>query len=46
MEAWRAANKQHQHGAHKYSLAQFGLDARTVDNALMFYRQRFNIPYE
>ena len=46
MHAWLDSNKQHQHGAHKYSLNDFGLDADTVDERLMFYRQRFSIPYE
>jgi hypothetical protein len=46
MQAWTDGNKQHQHGAHKYSLADFGLDKKDVDQRLMFYRQRFNIPYE
>ncbi len=46
MQAWLDRNKQHKHGAHKYSLADFGLDTQDVDRRLMFYRERFNIPYE
>lgn len=46
MQLWREANTQHKHGAHKYALADFGLEANSVDDALMFYRERFNIPYE
>jgi len=46
MQTWLDSNRQHRHGAHKYSLADFGLDAQEVDRRLMFYRQRFNIPYE
>ncbi|MBT7721181.1 MAG: sulfotransferase [Halieaceae bacterium] len=46
MRAWLAENQQHKHGAHKYSLDQFGLNADTVDKTLMFYRERFDIPYE
>ena len=46
MQSWQDGNKQHQHGAHKYNLSDFGLDAQEVDERLMFYRQRFNIPYE
>ncbi len=46
MQAWLDRNGQHKHGAHKYSLADFGLNAQDVDRRLMFYRQRFNIPYE
>ena len=46
MRAWLAENRQYKHGAHKYSLEQFGLDASTVGERLMFYRERFDIPYE
>jgi hypothetical protein len=46
MQDWIDKNKQHQHGAHKYSLADFGLDTSDVDRRLMFYRERYNIPYE
>jgi hypothetical protein len=46
MQAWLDSNRQHKHGAHKYSLADFGLDSTVVDQRLAFYRQRFNIPYE
>ena len=46
MQAWTDGNKQHRHGAHKYSLGDFGLDKADVDQRLMFYRQRYNIPYE
>lgn len=46
MQAWLDKNKQHKHGAHKYSLDTFGLSREDVDTRLMFYRERFNIPYE
>ncbi len=46
MQSWLDSNQQHQHGAHKYSLADFGLDRDEVDERLMFYREHFNIPYE
>ena len=46
MDAWLAENRQHKHGAHKYRLENFGLSAGQVDEKLMFYRERFNIPYE
>jgi hypothetical protein len=46
MQSWLDGNQQHQHGAHKYSLADFGLDRDEVDERLMFYREHFNIPYE
>jgi hypothetical protein len=46
MQAWLNSNKQHKHGAHKYSLSDFGLDAAEVDHRMAFYREHFNIPYE
>lgn len=46
MQAWLEGNSQHRHGAHKYSLLDFGLDPARVDRELMFYRQRYDIPYE
>ncbi|CAA0109194.1 Uncharacterised protein [Halioglobus japonicus] len=46
MQAWLDRNRQHKHGAHKYSLADFGVNEQEVDERLMFYRQRFDIPYE
>jgi hypothetical protein len=46
MQRWVDENRLHKHGAHKYSLADFGLDTQEVDQRLLFYRQRFNIPYE
>ncbi len=46
MQAWLVRNGQHKHGAHKYSLEDFGLTTQEVDRRLMFYRERFNIPYE
>ena len=46
MQEWLAGNRQHKHGAHKYSLSDFGLARDEVDRRLMFYRQRFEIPYE
>ena len=46
MRQWLDSNSQHKHGAHKYHLADFGLTEEQVDDELMFYRERFNIPYE
>jgi len=46
MQAWLDSNGQHKHGAHKYSLANFGLQKNEVDQRLMFYRQHYSIPYE
>jgi hypothetical protein len=46
MQTWLNDNRQHQHGAHQYGLEDFGLDSDEVDRRLMFYREKFNIPYE
>lgn len=46
MQAWLDSNQQHKHGAHKYSLADFGLNADEVEQRMAFYRERFNIPHE
>jgi hypothetical protein len=46
MQAWLDGNTQHQHGAHKYALEDFGLNKDDVNRRLMFYREQFNIPYE
>lgn len=46
MQAWLDSNQQHKHGAHKYSLADFGLSSEEVEAQLRFYRERFNIPFE
>lgn len=46
MQEWLDSNQQHQHGAHKYHLADFGLQEDDVERRLHFYRERFNIPAE
>jgi hypothetical protein len=46
MQSWLDSNRQHQHGAHKYSLADFGLEPQEVEARLKFYRKRFSIPVE
>lgn len=46
MQAWLDENQQHKHGAHKYSLNDFGLSAEQVSEALAFYSERFNISAE
>ncbi len=46
MQGWLDSHRQHQHGAHKYNLTDFGLDPQEVEQRLMFYRKRFNIPFE
>jgi hypothetical protein len=46
MQAWLDDNRQHKHGAHRYRLEDFGLEAGEVERRLKFYRDRFNIRYE
>ena len=46
MQNWLDINRQHKHGAHKYSLADFGLTDEIVEEKLSFYRDRFHIPVE
>ena len=46
MQQWLSENAQHKHGAHKYRLEDFGLDAQQVEARLAFYRERFDIPFE
>jgi hypothetical protein len=38
-----AANPRDKHGAHRYTLAEFGLDRDEVDAAFAAYRQRFGV---
>ena len=40
MRAWLAANPQHKHGVHRYSLEQFGLDRDRVTQATEEYRRK------
>jgi hypothetical protein len=46
MQGWLKTNARHKHGTHRYSLSDFGLQPGEVDRRLMFYRERFAIPYE
>ena len=46
MQAWLESNRQHRHGAHSYSLADFGLPEEEVERRLLFYRERYGIPHE
>jgi hypothetical protein len=46
MQTWLDSSRQYQHSAHKYSLADFGLDPLVVEQELKFYREQFNIPVE
>jgi hypothetical protein len=42
---WMESKNKNWQGA-KHRLEDFGADAKTVDEALLDYRERFNIPYE
>ncbi len=46
MDATRNRNTQHKYGRHHYTLADFGLDAETVDRLFGDYRARYDIPQE
>jgi hypothetical protein len=46
MRRWMAGNPQGKHGAHRYSLEQFGLDRAAVERVSAPYRERFDIPAE
>src|SRR5262249_19322202 len=44
MRAWLAAHSQGEHGRHRYSLEQFGLDKGAVDHLFPDYPQCFGLP--
>jgi hypothetical protein len=44
MAAWVADNPRHRHGAHRYTLEQFGLTAARVRDRLAAYYERFLSP--
>jgi hypothetical protein len=47
MEAWLAASeKENRHGAHRYSLDDYGITADEIDARMLFYRERYAIPVE
>jgi len=41
MQAWLEKNRQHKHGRHRYSLAQFGLDEPTIGRHFSDYREAY-----
>jgi hypothetical protein len=43
MRAYLANNPQHKHGAHRYALEDFGLDAKTVGARFRRYTEQFCI---
>lgn len=47
MAAWLAeSEREGRHKGHRYALEDFGLSREEVDDRMMFYRQRYGIPYE
>jgi len=46
VDAWLRSNPQHKFGAHRYELADFGLDAEELDARFKRYRERFDVPRE
>jgi hypothetical protein len=46
MRDYLAANRQGKNGAHRYSLATFGLDPETLTHRFKAYREHFGIPTE
>jgi hypothetical protein len=44
MERHLSENPQNKHGAHRYSLEEYGLSAETVRTRLAGYIERFGLP--
>lgn len=44
---WLArSERENRHGGHRYSLSDFGATADEVDKRMMFYREKYDVPYE
>ena len=43
LAAWADGHKQGKHGAHRYSLEEYGLSAEAVRERLGFYIERFDV---
>jgi hypothetical protein len=43
LAAWAGAHPQGKHGAHRYSLEEYGLSAEAVRDRLAFYLERFDV---
>jgi hypothetical protein len=43
LAAWAASHPQGKHGAHRYSLDEYGLSAEAVRERLRFYLERFDV---
>lgn len=47
MAEWLAiSDREQQHGGHRYTLEEFGLEPCEVDARMMFAREKYTIPYE
>lgn len=46
MRRWLEAHRQHQHGVHRYSLEQFGIQREELDRTSAAYRAHFDIARE
>lgn len=47
MAAWLAkSERENVHGGHRYSLDDFGVTKNEIDMRMMFFRERYAIPYE
>jgi hypothetical protein len=46
LRRWAEQNPQGKHGAHRYALEDFGLDAGAVREAFRFYTERFDVRLE
>jgi hypothetical protein len=46
MRAWHTDNRQHKHGGHAYTLAQFGLVEGEIRERFARYMRRFDVAAE
>jgi len=46
IQAWLKFNPQNKHGRHRYSLEEFGISAKQIDELAELYRERYDIPFE
>lgn len=47
IETWTAESEsENRHGGHRYSYEEFGASRDDVDARMMFYRERYSVPYE
>ena len=43
MRAWLERNRQNQHGEHKYSLRELGMNAAQIEHDYQAYSKRFGL---